>query len=139
MGTRSTIKIFDEEGEQLVNIYNQYDGYPSGVGIDLARMLLNRKITNGYTIEQEEEGNWSNGMSCLAAYIIMEFKKKAGIGGTYIHRPSDSQSYNYEVRYIPDDPKAGMWSRTGTVRIACQGYDVMFEMTPEELLKRYGR
>ena len=32
MGTRSLTFVYDEYGEKIINMYRQYDGYPSGHG-----------------------------------------------------------------------------------------------------------
>ena len=41
MSTRATIRL--KEGENIVNIYHHYDGYPEGVGADLKDKLNNNK------------------------------------------------------------------------------------------------
>ncbi len=51
MGTRSTIafitKAQDNTETQLCKIYQQFDGYLSGVGEKLARFLQSGKLVNG--------------------------------------------------------------------------------------------
>ena len=39
MGTRSLTFVYDEDGRKIINMYRQYDGYPSGHGKDLAESL----------------------------------------------------------------------------------------------------
>jgi hypothetical protein len=39
MGTRSITYIYDENGKVICKMYVQFDGYPSGHGLDLARFL----------------------------------------------------------------------------------------------------
>lgn len=43
MGTRSTVKFYDESDEPILCVYQQYDGYISGVGHDLAKFLKGEK------------------------------------------------------------------------------------------------
>jgi hypothetical protein len=116
MGTRSTTKFFD--GEHCVcSIYQQYDGYISGVGHDLANWLKDKKIVNGYNSEMTMESGFANGMGCLAAQYVAS--QKAKIGGFYMTTPDDIQGYDYEVRFVD-----------GKIQIKVD----KFVGTPEELL-----
>lgn len=99
MGTRSTIlfRSLDTMGNihNLVNIYQQYDGYPEGVGIELAEWLLNKKLINGIRSGQNNFA-FANGVGCLAAQFIHTFK--TDVGGLYITDiESHNMDYNYEV------------------------------------------
>ena len=56
MGTRATIHIAKrEEGvsfseipeKKIVSIYNQYDGYPEGLGVTIADYLNGKRLVNG--------------------------------------------------------------------------------------------
>ena len=94
MGTRSLTFVY-EENKPIVNMYRQFDGYPSGHGQELAEFLLSGELVNGYS-----DGNAKvfNGMGCLAAQMIVNFKKS--VGGFYIY-PIESnnccQEYEYHV------------------------------------------
>jgi hypothetical protein len=97
MGTRSTVKFYDHnDKEPVAAIYQQYDGYITGVGHNLAKWLADKKIINGISGQKMEQG-FANGMSCLAAQYIAEHKTK--IGSFYMTTANDEQEYNYEVRY----------------------------------------
>jgi len=124
MGTRSTIKFYDNWGsdEPLVSIYQQFDGYIDGVGHDLANFLKDKTVINGIGMDQRMENGFANGMGCLAAQFIAE--KKTEIGGFYISNLNDQQEYNYEVRLVDDK-----------FNIKVEFYDSKFEGTPEELLE----
>ena len=94
MGTRSLTFVYDGN-QPLVNMYRQFDGYPSGHGIELAEFLVSGKMVNGYSSKTEKQ---FNGMGCLAAQMIAEFKD--GVGGFYIHAVTDTdcwQDYEYHV------------------------------------------
>jgi len=103
MGTRSLTRVFntykDEKNnkqvkEQLVNMYRQYDGYPSGHGEELADFLNGGKVVNGIGGDK----NVFNGAGCLAAQMIAHFKN--GAGGFYIEpitAKDCGQEYEYEV------------------------------------------
>jgi len=93
MGTRSTITINDERGQPLVNLYQQFDGYLSGVGADLKDKFGNAEITNG--IGGGNLADKYNGMGCFAASVIAHFK--TGIGGAYIVPIGNGEEYNYTL------------------------------------------
>lgn len=99
MGTRSTITFcgkVDNEIIPYVNIYQQYDGYLDGVGVELCRWLNNKIMVNG--ISSRENRNIANGVGCLAAQYISENKHE--IGGLYIYPIGDAHKncdYNYQV------------------------------------------
>lgn len=99
MGTRSTVKFYAEHNQEtpVLSVYQQFDGYISGVGHDLAKFLNTKKIINGIRGETME-GGYANGMGCLAAQYVKDQKEK--IGGFYLTTPDDSQEYDYEVRLI---------------------------------------
>jgi len=94
MGTRSLTFVY-EENKPVVNMYRQFDGYPSGHGQELADFLLSGELVNGYS---ETKTLQFNGMGCLAAQLIVNFKKT--VGGFYIY-PVESnncwQDYEYHV------------------------------------------
>jgi len=98
MGTRSITKVV-EDGQEICRIYRQYDGYPEGHGLDLAK-LCNVKLTNG--ISGDGAGT-ANGMGCLAAQIILGLKQQVErpnhVGAIYLVAPTgdDEESYNYVV------------------------------------------
>jgi hypothetical protein len=96
MGTRSLTHIKDD-GKMLVTIYRQMDGYPSGMGADIKKILNNGKslIVNGYNLDQAAP-QYFNGMGCLAAYLVGKLKK-GKIGNIYLQppRPSETEEYTY--------------------------------------------
>jgi hypothetical protein len=94
MGTRSLTFVY-ENNKPILNMYRQFDGYVSGHGQELAEFLMNGTLVNGYSKTDEIQ---FNGMGCLAAQLIVNFKK--GVGGFYIY-PVDCgdcwQEYEYHV------------------------------------------
>lgn len=96
MGTRSLTFVYDEDGKKIVNMYRQYDGYPSGHGKDLAEFLEPITMVNGIgTIKAAI----ANGPGCLAAQLVAHFKD--GPGGIYL-APTTAvdcgQDYEYHVK-----------------------------------------
>jgi len=118
MGTRSTTNILDENGNRLLCIYQQFDGYiEGGVGEKLIRLLEDRVVVNGYTMDDKERRNF-NGMSCLAADVVAHFKD--GIGGAYIQALDEDYvgSYDYTISCIGD----GKDSKPQRLKIKMQSY-----------------
>jgi hypothetical protein len=72
MGTRSLTFVYDGD-KPIINMYRQYDGYPSGHGSELADFLKGFEIVNGHG---EVKPKIANGMGCLAAQLIANFKNR---------------------------------------------------------------
>ena len=115
MGTRSLTFVYDDN-RPVINMYRQYDGYPSGHGQELAEFLLDGKMVNGIPVGSKER--MFNGMGCLAAQLVANFKKDAG--GFYLY-PMDCtdcwQEYEYHVyedKVVVKNPTevifSGTWS-----------------------------
>jgi len=104
MGTRSLTFVYEEafnEGDQpeaIINMYRQYDGYPSGHGDELARFLAQFELVDGIPVGVEHEKKYANGMACLAAQLVADFKTEAG--GIYLYPVSAKecgQDYEYHI------------------------------------------
>ena len=99
MGTRSLTFVYEDSGdgqEPVMCMYRQYDGYPSGHGAELAEFLMPVEIVNGYG-DDAEVNKVANGMSCLAAQMIVNFKKS--VGGFYLHAPVLGRDYSQDYEY----------------------------------------
>ena len=81
MGTRSLTAI-QENGREIALIYRQFDGYPTGMGADIKRVLKNIRIVNGIT---DRNARVANGMECLAAQLVKGVKD--GVGNVYLYSP----------------------------------------------------
>jgi hypothetical protein len=97
MGTRSLTYVYEGE-TPIMCMYRQFDGYPEGHGQELANFLNELTIGNGIS-GKPDLFSFANGMGCLAAQMIVWFKKTPG--GFYIH-PVDLnqdcwQDYEYHV------------------------------------------
>jgi len=95
-----------------------WGGYiEGGVGEKLIRLLEDRVVVNGYTMEDKERRNF-NGMSCLAAEVVAHFKD--GIGGAYIQALDEDYvgSYDYTISCIGD----GKDSKPQRLKIKMQSY-----------------
>ena len=97
MGTRSLTFVYDGE-KPIVNMYRQFDGYPSGHGVELSEFLTQMQVGNGIS-GSPELFSFANGMGCLAAQMIVWFKKTPG--GFYIYPVEMNQDcwqdYEYHV------------------------------------------
>lgn len=121
MGTRSLTRVI-AGGKHYVNLYRQFDGYPTGHGAELAAFIAGKEIVNGY---QSSGQKAFNGAGCLAASLVANFKKD--IGGFYLY-PAEStdcgQDYEYILTVDEED-------QTLTVKVI--GYrGEEFNGTPEE-------
>ena len=137
MGTRSTITFIGKTGNEetpYIKIYQQYDGYIDGVGHDLARFLVKRRLINGIQNETMEEA--ANGIGCLIAQYISV--NKNNIGDLYIEPLNSSNEwtdYNYTV--VIDEDKIPCDTNEATI-IKVTNFDnpeIIFEGKPSELLK----
>ena len=112
MGTRSLTFVYDGD-VPVINVYRQYDGYPSGHGHELAQFLDSKTLVNGYGEQNSFE---ANGMGCLAAQLIVQLKH--GVGGIYIYPVSSTdcfQDYEYHVyedKVVVKDPTAVIFEGT---------------------------
>jgi hypothetical protein len=104
MGTRSLTFVYDsafnegDESEAIINLYRQYDGYPSGHGAELAEFLAGFEMVNGIPVGEPAEKKYANGMPCLAAQMVAHFKD--GAGQFYLYPTSAKecgQDYEYHV------------------------------------------
>lgn len=116
MGTRCL--TFVHYGEDiLINMYRQFDGYPSGHGRELADFLNGFEIVDGFDEVREK---LANGMGCLAAQLIAHFKQS--VGGFYIEPVNATdcgQDYEYHVY-------------NGRVRVLDWNRNEMFDGTYQE-------
>ena len=113
MGTRS-LTVFNNEmdNSEIVVLYRQYDGYPTGHGRDLLSFLNNMEIVNG--ISNTEKRRIANGMGCLSAQIVAHLKEAPGdfylhsagtrdIGEEFIYTLYYTEELNIKVQDTYDD------------------------------------
>ena len=99
MGTRSNT-IFIDGNRRILNMYRQYDGYPSGHGRELALCLAGFTLVNGFG---EANQTTANGLGCLAAFVVSRFKTKTG--GIYLNPMNDGGN---DFAYIVKLTKKGL-------------------------------
>jgi len=103
MGTRSITTVIEKgnwEGkdwkQKLITMYRQMDGYPEGMGSDLAEFLSSGEMVNGLSLGRNNIV--FNGAGCLAAQLVAFFKE--GPGSYYMVRAGSinhGENYRYEV------------------------------------------
>ena len=130
MGTRSLLHFIRKEDDtELCNIYRQYDGYPEGRGLELAKWLESFNIVNGFSSKAKRR--IANGLDCLCALWISE-EKGDEAGNIYMMGINDrdcGEEYIYKV-----------WEEDNNIYMSC--FDVwerklLFEGTPKEYLEIY--
>jgi hypothetical protein len=95
MGTRSVITFKDENNNDIVDIYQQYGGYPDRVGKELKEFLTSHEMVNGFSSRDAKQ---FNGHQCMVAQFIAQFKK--GVGGLYVYAPIKAFTFDdYNMRY----------------------------------------
>lgn len=117
MGTRSLTIVY-EDGDPIVNMYRRFDGYPSGHGKELFEFLSSGELVNGLGMSDKRV---FNGMGCLSAAMVSEFK--TGPGGIYLYPPSArdcGQDFEYHVY-------GGFDRRDLTVKVIGYGDTTEFE------------
>lgn len=116
-------------------LYQQYDGYPSGVGKQLCKFLKGMKVVDGI---QHPKHPVANGPSCLFAQLVCEFKMPHTVGYTYLH-PADDESIPglEEFEYHVDVVEHADYITDGGTGIEVQvlGDGVLFSGTAEDGLR----
>jgi len=125
MGTRSVTK-FQEDGETLVAIYRQYDGYPEVVGKEIFNFLNSITMVNGIPCTGKDGVRYANGVGCLAAQFIAD--NKYDVGGLYITTPDNTQKFNYTINY----PIKGMGYDDPIITVDGEYGDLFFSGSLEE-------
>jgi len=100
MATRASIKFKDSDGKFIANVYNHYDGYPSGLGVKLLE-LTDGVVVNGLGRGEQLGKRVFNGFGCLVASVIGGLKGSQP-GNVYMYSEDDygnaGEEYLYEVR-----------------------------------------
>jgi hypothetical protein len=108
MGTRALTFVYDSYKDEdgvvkytpIINLYRQYDGYPSGHGAELAEFLGPFTMTNGLPVGRDKtDRKIANGMGCLAAQLVSHFKG-SDAGQFYLYPTSSDncgQDYEYHI------------------------------------------
>jgi len=143
MGTRSLTRVIPrQEGlsfseghnhvdKSVVNMYRQFDGYPEGMGLELAEFLSEFTIVNGLSCFRPNK--IANGPGCLAAQLVQHFKE--GPGNIYLY-PWDGEIGDSWEEYIYTlYPKEG--EPTFMSIYSIHEDQVIFVGTPKDLQTKY--
>jgi len=139
MATRGIVRFakreegvsFNEHPENVeVQIYNHYDSYPEGLGVDLANFLAEFRVVNGLGSDSPDQ--IANGMGCLAAQLIVYMKD--GPGNVYVESPDSLRSWIDYTYYIWVADNKGIW-------ISIFDYDdkCIFVGKPKKLIEKYDK
>lgn len=102
MGTRCLTTVIDGNREILV-LYRQFDGYPTGHGAELLEWARGMPIVNGLP---GDDKRCANGMGCFAAQLVAHFKTKPG--GFYIYAP-ETREIDEEFIYHLREKDGRLW------------------------------
>jgi hypothetical protein len=96
MGTRARVNVFN--GNQiLVSIYCQFDGYPTGLGKEIADFAGPFEVINGISCGERDTPQRANGMDCFAAQLVGHLKGNQ-VGNVYL-RDTGPESHGEEFVY----------------------------------------
>ena len=137
MATRALINFVDrEDGVSFsehpgvdkihIQIYNHYDGYPSGLGVTLADYLQDFTVVNGLSIGQ---GKVANGIGCLAAQTVKYLKDEPG--QIYLYKPGKRDWEDYEY-FIWCKEGHGVW-----ISIFDYNDNCIFVGKPDKLITKF--
>lgn len=123
----------DGECRNLVQVYRHCDGYVEGLGYELAEWLLKKKMINGISFNQSMK-EYANGLGCLAAEFIHDFK--TDLGDVYICETGD-RDFPYLYHVVIDDDVNGATPVDNICMITVYDWNgkVIFFGKPSELIK----
>lgn len=105
MGTKSLTTFLDEwDNEEIVVMYRQYDGYPEGLGLELAEFLSEFTMVNGLGADSYR-ARIANGVGCLAAQLVQHLKD--GPGNVYLETLNGNPGDSWEEYIYTLYPKEG--------------------------------
>ena len=140
MATRGIVRFakreegvsFNEHPERTeVQIYNHYDSYPEGLGVDLAKFLSDFRVVNGLG---RGTSKIANGMGCLAAQLIANIKD--GSGGVYVENPDTKRGDIEYTYYIWAAENKDIWISIFSGGLG-HNPDCIFVGEPQKLLEKY--
>jgi hypothetical protein len=125
MGTSARV-IFKSEGQTVFNMRAHYDGYPDGVGMDIARIIAEGQLVDGLGPDRTL-GKYFNGAECMAASVVALMKKEPGNIYLYPVKYDIGASYTYTINVDEKDQ----------ITIEMTGGKA-FEGTLEEFIQEFG-
>lgn len=129
MGTRS-LTVFEEYGKEIVVMYRQFDGYPSGYGLELAEFMAGIKMVNGITVG--ETARMANGVGCLAAQIVKNFKED--VGGIYLYPAGSRDCGEDYIYHVGGDTGKEPYIKVFCIRYG-GGQELLFEGVASEVAR----
>ena len=121
MGTRSTTRVYKDD-KMILALYCQFDGYPTGVGVQLAEFIQSRPFVNGLTGDAPA----FNGAGCFAAQLVARLKDKPGLW-CVTGKEDQREEFNYEIHLSLDESCLATPSR-----FVCEGYGKTFDGKAED-------
>ena len=110
-----------------VEIYNHYDSYPEGLGVNLSKFLNEFKVVNGLG---DRNARVANGMGCLAAQLVADMKTEPG--QVYLYKPNEDIGWAEYVYYIWVAERKDIWLSIFDYYDNC-----IFVGKPNKLIEKY--
>lgn len=107
MGTSSTVKFKKQNGDVVLSVYQNYDGYIEGVGAQVAGTLKRWAVEgvkeshyNRLLCKDVENVAFHNGVEDLALLYVMD--NKGTSYNMYVTNEDDSQEFDYVVAFTTE-------------------------------------
>ena len=135
MSTRAQVNIMNENHiTPVASLYIHGDGYPEGIGVEIADICKGIKIVDGISPGKNDV---ANGMGCLAARIISILKlDDMGIvmpGRVYLKNIED----DYDVTFKYEIVTQGIGKEVVIKIWSCGLNRLIFQGTPEEVINEF--
>lgn len=133
MGTRHLTSVIDENGDEILTMYGQWDGYPTGHGQAIKDAFGHHTLTNGLSSRDCE--HLANRMGCLAAQIVAHFKgSNTAENSFHINKPG-TRDVGEEFHYILKPENIDYMTRfdaKGRIMLEVYGGPMTFFGSPSE-------
>ena len=110
MGTPAIARILDEDGDTIVCVFAQCDGYPESFGDEVVSWISGRKITNGISRDGELA---SNGLTEMAAHLVRKLKRASPHGHIYLVPAKQKRVWEYRYTISPNKLSGSRFSGWG--------------------------
>ena len=119
MGAIANTLVKDVNGNVIVNLYRQSDGYQDCHGKAIKEFLSNKTLVNGIRNYTDPV---FNGMGCLAAQLVSNFK--VGLGLFYLYPVDDDNDFSDYVYTIYPNGKTD--NSELMIKVECFG-DLLYD------------
>ncbi len=114
MGTRSLTHVKDN-GNTILTLYRQFDGYPDGHGQDIKGILAGKALVNGYNDKETQINGMSSAAAMLVAGLVDRDEDGKPVTGGFYLRVTDAEDCGEEYTYT-------LTGVDNIIHVKCQGW-----------------